>query len=236
MTGQIASPNIFSLELVLFLIAVAVIVGAVDLIRQPWWAWRRAGESKISYLVLVVFLPLVGLGMYLFGARPKVAEIASAGRAASLPFERFDDSNALTSLDDGPPALPTFAGPASRSPESPESSGAVAATETELPEAVAAMERVLVGGGGGGGGFFRAGGSTTRTDAPQVGMATGVATGYRPTQRTSLPEADSPAPKETAPAGWKADPTGRHQLRYWDGSHWTEHVADARQQARDPVA
>ncbi len=232
MTGQIASPNIFSLELVIFIIAVSMVVGAVDLIRQPGWAWRRAGENKIAHLVLVVFLPLVGLGMYLFGARPKVVEIASAGRAASLPFERFGDSSTQTSLDDGPPALPTFAGPAGRSPESPESPGAGAAMETELPEAVAAMERVLVGGGDGGGGFFRAGGSATGTDGPQVG----VATAYRPTQRASLPEAASPTPKVTAPFGWKADPTGRHQLRYWDGSHWTEHVADARQQARDPVA
>jgi hypothetical protein len=35
----------------------------------------------------------------------------------------------------------------------------------------------------------------------------------------------------TAPAGWKTDPSGRHQIRYWDGSHWTEHVADADNQA-----
>jgi len=26
---------------------------------------------------------------------------------------------------------------------------------------------------------------------------------------------------------WKADPTGRHEFRYWDGEHWTENVADA---------
>ena len=26
--------------------------------------------------------------------------------------------------------------------------------------------------------------------------------------------------------GWFADPTKRHQYRYWDGSAWTEHVAD----------
>lgn len=28
-------------------------------------------------------------------------------------------------------------------------------------------------------------------------------------------------------AAWLADPTGRHQHRYWDGSSWTEHVSDA---------
>lgn len=28
-------------------------------------------------------------------------------------------------------------------------------------------------------------------------------------------------------AGWRKDPTGRHYARYWDGEHWTEHVASA---------
>ena len=27
-------------------------------------------------------------------------------------------------------------------------------------------------------------------------------------------------------AGWSNDPYGRYQQRYWDGSQWTEHVAD----------
>lgn len=29
-----------------------------------------------------------------------------------------------------------------------------------------------------------------------------------------------------APAGWHPDPSGRHDHRYWDGTTWTEHVAD----------
>jgi Protein of unknown function (DUF2510) len=28
------------------------------------------------------------------------------------------------------------------------------------------------------------------------------------------------------PAGWFPDPGRAHQLRYWDGQTWTEHVAD----------
>ena len=27
-------------------------------------------------------------------------------------------------------------------------------------------------------------------------------------------------------AGWWTDPTGRHLRRYWDGTQWTDHVAD----------
>lgn len=29
------------------------------------------------------------------------------------------------------------------------------------------------------------------------------------------------------PAGWFPDPSGDHELRYWDGDAWTEHVSDA---------
>jgi hypothetical protein len=38
------------------------------------------------------------------------------------------------------------------------------------------------------------------------------------------------------PADWYADPTGRHERRYWDGSGWTEHVFTDRKQSVDPVA
>ncbi len=37
------------------------------------------------------------------------------------------------------------------------------------------------------------------------------------------------------PADWYADPTGGHQLRYWNGGAWTEHVSDNGVQAVDPV-
>ena len=40
-----------------------------------------------------------------------------------------------------------------------------------------------------------------------------------------------------APAAWYADPSKRFELRYWDGSEWTEHVARGGQQFTDqPVA
>jgi len=80
-----------SLSLVAGIIAVSIVIGATDLLRQPTWAWRAAGEPKIVCLLLVVLLPGVGLAIYAFGARPKVVEIARNGRAASLPFERYSD-------------------------------------------------------------------------------------------------------------------------------------------------
>jgi uncharacterized protein YxjI len=39
----------------------------------------------------------------------------------------------------------------------------------------------------------------------------------------------------SALAGWHNDPTGRHQLRYWDGGQWSHHVSDNGVAAIDPV-
>ena len=36
------------------------------------------------------------------------------------------------------------------------------------------------------------------------------------------------------PAGWQPDPTGKHDHRYWDGTQWTENVADAGVASTDP--
>ena len=36
------------------------------------------------------------------------------------------------------------------------------------------------------------------------------------------------------PASWYPDPLGRHELRYWDGSQWTEHVSSHGRQSVDP--
>ena len=38
------------------------------------------------------------------------------------------------------------------------------------------------------------------------------------------------------PAAWHPDPTGAHEYRWWDGSRWTEHVADGGQASVDPLA
>ncbi len=36
------------------------------------------------------------------------------------------------------------------------------------------------------------------------------------------------------PPDWYPDPLGRHELRYWDGSQWTEHVSSHGRQSVDP--
>ncbi len=66
------------------------------------------------------------------------------------------------------------------------------------------------------------------------GMATGTPpTGVVPgTYGTSLPPhledrdgVGEPTPVGE-PAGWRRDPTGRHEYRYWNGNSWSRHVAD----------
>lgn len=37
------------------------------------------------------------------------------------------------------------------------------------------------------------------------------------------------------PAQWAADPGGRHELRYWDGARWTDHVSDRGVHATDSM-
>ncbi|MEX0952618.1 MAG: DUF2510 domain-containing protein [Nitriliruptoraceae bacterium] len=38
-----------------------------------------------------------------------------------------------------------------------------------------------------------------------------------------------------SPAAWHPDPTGNHEGRYWDGTHWTEHVANQGRVTSDPL-
>jgi hypothetical protein len=74
---------------------------------------------------------------------------------------------------------------------------------------------------------------------PEVSVST-----YQPAATPSYepaivaPAVVAPAPEPAAapavPAGWYADPAGRFELRYWDGSTWTEHVSRAGQQFTDP--
>jgi Holliday junction resolvasome RuvABC ATP-dependent DNA helicase subunit len=42
------------------------------------------------------------------------------------------------------------------------------------------------------------------------------------------------APQNTVPANWYPDPSHRFEIRYWNGTAWTEHVATNGQQGIDP--
>ena len=50
----------------------------------------------------------------------------------------------------------------------------------------------------------------------------------------SAPSATATAGAPTVPANWYPDPSKRYELRYWNGSAWTEHVATGGVQSVDP--
>jgi hypothetical protein len=243
MTGQIAGPSAFSLELVALIVGISMVVGAADVIRLPGWAWRRAEESKAAYLILVILLPVIGLALYVFKSRPKVSATATAGRAASLPFEQpgkeAADKQSHEIRPAGEVAAPIGFGSfgADHGPHlDPTRPAFLFEPDEDGPgeDGLTADDRYEISGT-----FFSSGGTTTKS----LRLPRGRTRPYRPIQRTSLPGSSVTLASLTAtteavptvPAGWKADPTGRHQFRYWDGFHWTENVADAGQQSRDSV-
>ena len=58
--------------------------------------------------------------------------------------------------------------------------------------------------------------------APGAGGAEAPTAYEQPVAQASPPPPDRPG----TPADWYPDPKGEKRLRYWDGSQWTEHVAD----------
>ena len=71
--------------------------------------------------------------------------------------------------------------------------------------------------------------------APEPTVAPTPAVSAEPTPTVSAaPAATAAAATPAVPSGWYADPSGRYELRYWDGGTWTEHVSRAGQQYTDP--
>jgi hypothetical protein len=69
--------------------------------------------------------------------------------------------------------------------------------------------------------------STSTTSTPSSG-------GWGASAATTPATAPATPTTPSVPAGWYTDPAGRYELRYWDGSAWTEHVSRAGQQFMDP--
>ncbi len=69
---------------------------------------------------------------------------------------------------------------------------------------------------------------------PEPAAAEPVAAEPAAAEPAAAEAAAAPAAESAVPAGWYADPSGRFELRYWDGGAWTEHVSRAGQQFTDP--
>jgi hypothetical protein len=221
------------LEIVIVAIVLSMVAGVADVIRLPNWAWKKAEEPKVAYVALVGLLPVVGLGMYMVRARPKAKAVIAAGRAASLPFERFGDGAPPMDEEqvaEAPEPIQLVALPATSLISAPLAPAVTQPKpEEERPEEPQPEAEPATAAAG----TFFSNRSDTATATRTLRLPTSLTSrAYHPKQRASLSEGHiSPA----VPAGWKADPTGRHQFRYWNGAHWTENVADAGVQERDAV-
>jgi len=50
----------------------------------------------------------------------------------------------------------------------------------------------------------------------------------------AAPAGDAQPSQPLPPADWYADPSGRFEMRYWNGTDWTEHVSRKGKQFIDP--
>lgn len=67
---------------------------------------------------------------------------------------------------------------------------------------------------------------------PTTGPGTGVT--MPPPAPGTVAFPPEPSTAAAVPPSWQPDPGGRHQLRWWDGARWTEHVMDGDQPSVDP--
>ena len=93
MTGQIAGPSVFSLELVGLVIGVSMIVGAVDSSANRDGRGSGPRRTRRPISSWSSSFPWSAWASTSSGPGPRWPSIASAGRAASLPFERFGEDN-----------------------------------------------------------------------------------------------------------------------------------------------
>lgn len=73
--------------------------------------------------------------------------------------------------------------------------------------------------------------ATTPTSTTPAGASATPAAG---TPAAATAQTTTAQTASAAPAGWYADPSSRYELRYWDGTQWTEHVSRSGQQFTDP--
>ena len=92
--------------------------------------------------------------------------------------------------------------------------------------------------------FARRAAVSTQVSTPSVVSTPATSATWSSTASTtaSTPVVTSPVTTSVAssvgdaaaPANWYPDPAGRFELRYWNGSAWTEHVSRNGQQSIDP--
>ena len=108
-----------------------------------------------------------------------------------------------------------------------------AASDTDITSPTSTPSSSETGGTGWGASDDTAAGAAALGAAASGANAGGWSSGSDSSWSGSAQQAATPA-TPAVPAGWYADPAGRFELRYWDGSAWTEHVSRQGQQYTDP--
>jgi Protein of unknown function (DUF2510) len=171
----------------------------------------------------VVAIVPAGSEITAFLSRDQAADVAGASAAAAEPAadssageadEPAADSDEGAAADESPaPAVAVAAAPA-------EPAGWGAAPETPAPVVVPATPTIDPVPGFEPAPAYQPSPATTPTVVATVPVA--------------APTPPAPAaPVSSVPAGWYSDPSGRFELRYWDGSQWSEHVSRGGQQFTD---
>jgi hypothetical protein len=110
---------------------------------------------------------------------------------------------------------------------------AATGAETDITAPTSTPSSTDTGATGWGAGDDTAAGAAAVGAAASEASAGGWTSGSDTSWSGSSQQAATPA-TPAVPAGWYADPAGRFELRYWDGSAWTEHVSRGGQQYTDP--
>jgi hypothetical protein len=134
-----------------------------------------------------------------------------------------------TSMDAAASSTDTADGPAEATPAAEVAAAAAATTEPAgWGTAPASTPTTSTWGSGSDTGSW---GATGAAGAAATDTSGGWGSGAAP---AATPTAPAQPATPSVPAGWYHDPAGRFELRYWDGSAWTEHVSRAGQQYTDP--
>ncbi len=157
------------------------------------------------------------------GADTDAAEDALTAAAAGVTD---GTSNTLESSTSTPDSAAELLTPTSASSSPTDSSADITTPTATAPTSAASSDT-------GGTGWGATTDTTDTTATSTGGWSGGSESTTSSSWGGSAQQASTPA-TPAVPAGWYADPAGRFELRYWDGTAWTEHVSRSGQQYTDP--